>query len=67
LFECCVSSDIGPICQETCTSGWEALELQHGKKYSKIRDGLRKKEQKKAQKRKNITVGKNTVPTMSRN
>jgi len=32
LFEYCVSSDIGPICQETGTSGWEVLWSQHRKK-----------------------------------
>lgn len=69
LFEYCASSDIGPICQETCTSGWEALKSQHRKKYSTIRDGLRKKKQKGKKERryrKNITVGTNTVQIMSR-
>lgn len=52
LFEYYASSGIDPICQETCTSWWEALKSQHRKKYSKIRDGLRKKKEKERQKKK---------------
>ena len=59
-FEYCVSSEIGPLCQGTCTSGWEALRSQRQKKkyiyiYSKLRDGLRQKKHKEKKNKKKNT------------